>query len=323
MTASLPAFANVESFGAFRADPARWLPIAHDIVRSHGLACAAPHIFATGTNLVLALDEKLILKIFPPFLRGQFVSERSTLALLHGQLRIPIPEIVAEGERDGWPYLVIGRLSGVLGADAWPSLSERDKEYLLGEIGETIAQVQRVPAGPLAQIEPQWDAFVRGQIEGCRARHARFGLPQKFLDGLNEFLRGAAELVALDGRPVILTGEYIPENFLLKRVGEGWRLSGLIDFGDVMTGRGEYDLLGPSTFMAGGMPRRVRSLFAGYGYAASDITPDLTRRLMTVSLLHRFGNPTGQIAIEGWQEKAANLEELQDLLWPVWGPKDG
>jgi len=317
MTVSLPPFADAESFSAFRADPAQWLPIARDIAQSHGLACAAPHVFATGTNLVLALDEKLILKVFPPFLRGQFGSERTALALLRGQLRVPIPEIVVGGERDGWPYLVITRLSGVLGADAWPSLSELDKERLLGEIGETIAQVQRVPAGPLARIEPQWDIFVRSQIEGCRARHERFGLPQKFLDGLDEFLRDAVGLVALDGPPVILTGEYIPENFLLSRAGAGWRLSGLIDFGDVMTGRGEYDLLGPSALMAGGMPRRVRSLLAGYGYAASDITPDLKRRLMTLMLLHRFGNPARQIAIAGWQEKAGNLEELQDLLWPV------
>jgi hygromycin-B 7''-O-kinase len=317
MTATLPAFIDYESFHPFRADPAQWLPIAHDIARSHGLACTAPHVFATGTNLVLALDEKLILKIFPPFLRGQFVSERSTLAQLHGKLRIAIPEIIVEDERDGWPYLVITRLSGVLGADAWPALPERAKEYVLAEIGETIAQVQRVPAGPLARIEPGWDVFMRGQIEGCRARHERFGLPQKFLDGVDELLRNAAGLIALDGPPVILTGEYIPENFLLSRDGAGWRLSGLIDFGDVMTGRGEYDLLGPSALMAGGMPRRVKSLFAGYGYAASDITPDLKRRLMALMLLHRFGNPTRQICIEGWQQKAANPDELQDLLWPM------
>jgi hygromycin-B 7''-O-kinase len=317
MTATLPAFIDYESFHPFRADPAQWLPIARDIARSHGLACTAPHVFATGTNLVLALDEKLILKIFPPFLRGQFASERSTLAQLRGKLRIAIPEIIVEGERDGWPYLVITRLSGVLGADAWPALPERAKEYVLAEIGETIAQVQRVPAGPLARIEPGWDVFMRGQIEGCRARHERFGLPQKFLDGVDELLRDAADLIALDGPPVILTGEYIPENFLLSRDGAGWHLSGLIDFGDVMTGRGEYDLLGPSALMAGGMPRRVKSLFAGYGCAASDITPDLKRRLMALMLLHRFGNPTRQICIEGWQQKAANLDELQDLLWPM------
>jgi hygromycin-B 7''-O-kinase len=317
MTAALPAFTDYEPFRAWRVDPAQWLPIAHDIARSHGLACIAPHVFATGTNLVLALDEKLILKIFPPFLRGQFTSERSTLALLRGKLRIAIPEIVVDGERDGWPYLVITRLSGVLGADAWSSLPEKDKERLLAVIGETIAQVQRVPSGTLAQIEPGWDIFMRGQIEGCRARHARFGLPQKFLDGLDELLRDAVDLIALDGPPVILTGEYIPENFLLSRDASGWRLSGLIDFGDVMTGRGEYDLLGPSVLMAGGMPRRLQGLFAGFGYATSDITPDLKRRLMALMLLHRFGNPTRQICIEGWQQRAANLDELQDLLWPI------
>ena len=62
-----------------------------------------------------------------------------------------------------------------------------------------------------------------------------------------------------------------------------------------MTGRGEYDLLGLSALMAGGMPRRVQSLFEGFGYSASDITPDLKRRLMALMLLHRFGNPTKQI----------------------------
>ncbi len=317
MTASLPAFTGYEPFRAWRADPAQWLPIALDIARSHGLACATPHIFGTGTNLVVALDDKLILKIFPPFLRSQFVSERGALAQLRGQLRIAIPETVVEGERDGWPYLVFTRLTGVLGADAWPSLPEADRERVLAEIGETIAEVQRVPAGPLASIGPGWDALMRRQMEGCRARHARLGLPEKFLDGLDDLLRDAAALTAPDGAPVILTGEYIPENFLLSRVASGWRLAGLIDFGDVMTGRGEYDLLGPSAFMTAGMPRRVRSLFEGFGYSAADITTDLKRRLMALMLLHRHSDPVRHICIEGWQQKAADLRELQDLLWPV------
>ena len=63
MTASLPAFTSYEAFSPFRGDPEQWLPIAYDIARGHGLACTMPHVFATGTNLVLALDEKLILKI--------------------------------------------------------------------------------------------------------------------------------------------------------------------------------------------------------------------------------------------------------------------
>ena len=291
--------------------------MALDIARSHGLKPAAPHIFTTGTNLVVGLGDDLILKIFPPIYRGQFVSERSSLALLRGRLTVPVPEIVFEGERDRWPYLVITRLTGVLGSEAWSALPEDQKERVLAQIGATIAEVQRVPVGELSRIEPRWDRFIAGQIDGCRTRHARLGLPQKFLDGLDEILREAATLIPLDKPPVMLVGEYIPENFLLSRDNAGWRLSGLIDFGDVMTGWGEYDLLGPSAFMTAGHPRRVRSLFEGFGYSSADIDPALKRRLMALMLLHRSSNLNAHICIEDWQQKAGDLFELQELLWPV------
>ncbi len=174
----LPAFADARSFRAWRSDPSRWLPIALDIARGHGIEVSSPQVFATGTNLVVGFGEKVILKIFPPRLRAQFVSERSSLLQLAGRLALPIPEIVAEGMRDGWPYLVITRLAGTLGSEVWPSLPEQQKERLLRQIGETIASVQRAPLGPLARIEPRWDEFMRNQMRGCRARHERLGLAQ-------------------------------------------------------------------------------------------------------------------------------------------------
>ena len=90
----------MEAFGAWRADPSRCLPAAMDIARSHGLPDADPHLFSTGTNLVVALNDRLILKLFPPMLRGQYLSERISLSQLLGHLSVPIPEIVLDGERD-------------------------------------------------------------------------------------------------------------------------------------------------------------------------------------------------------------------------------
>ena len=314
---SLPGVKTIEAFRAWRADPSQCLPAALDIARSHGLPHGDPQLFSTGTNLVVALDDRLILKIFPPLLRHQFVSERLSLAQLRGRLGVPVPEIVIEGERDQWPYLVITRLKGVVGAQAWPMLPEDDKERVLGQIGETIAEVQRVPVGELSNVEPRWPEFISGQIEGCRARHERLGLPQKYLDGLDRILREAPALIPMHAPAVILTGEYIPENFLLSQESGDWRLSGLIDFGDVFTGWGEYDLLGPSVFMTAGMPRRVRSFFSGFGYSQADITPERTRRLAALLLLHRFSDLNRQICIEGWQQRAGDLFELQQLLWPI------
>jgi len=317
MLHSLPAVQNIAAFQAWRADRSQCLAAALDIARSHGLPHADPHLFSTGTNLVVALDDALILKLFPPLLRSQFVSERLSLSLLHGRLGVPIPEIVLEGERDQWPYLVITRLPGILGKQAWPALPEDQKERVLAQIGATIAEVQRVPVGELSRIEPRWDQFMSQQIRGCRARHQRLGLPQKYLDGLDDILRDAATLIPLNAPAVILTGEFIPENFLLSHESAGWRLSGLIDFGDEMTGWGEYDLLGPSAFMTAGLPRRVRSLFEGFGYSQADVDPTLKRRLMALLLLHRFSDPVRHICIEDWQQKADDLFELQELLWPL------
>jgi hygromycin-B 7''-O-kinase len=315
MLISLPPIANYGAFRTWRA-AANPIAIARDIARSHGLACDAPHLFATGTNIVVALDERLILKLFPPMLRAQFASERLSLSHLCGRFSLPIPEIVAEGERDGWPYLVITRLAGVLGSEAWPRLPEAQKERVLGEIGATIAEVQRVPPAGLLDIEPGWKAFLRRQIAGCRARHERLGLAPKFLDGLDDLLRDAAALIPIDAPPVILTGEYIPENFLLAERSGEWRLAGLIDFGDVMTGFRDYDLLGPSAFMAAGRARRVQRLFEGFGYSHGDVGFALKRRLMALMLLHRASDPVRHICIEAWQEKASDLVELQDLIWP-------
>ncbi|OAF15210.1 aminoglycoside phosphotransferase family protein [Bradyrhizobium neotropicale] len=313
-SSALPVFADAESFRVWRSDPRLWLPIAIDIARSHGLEARAPQVFSTGTNLVVGLDEQRILKIFPPLLRAQFVSERGSLAQLAGRLSLPIPEIVAEGERDGWPYLVITRLAGTLGSEAWPHLAEDQKERVLRRIGETIAAVQRAPLGPLAQIEPRWDEFMRRQMQGCRSRHERLGLAPKFLAGLDDLLHDAAGLIPMDTAPVILIGEYIPENFLLACHDGEWSLAGLFDFGDVLTGWRDYDLLGPSAFMAAGRPDRVRSLLEGFGYSKLDYA--LKRRLMALMLLHRASDLNSHVCIEGRQQKANDLVELQDLIWP-------
>lgn len=177
MIASLPQLSSFEAFQTWRTDTSRWLPVALDIAHGHGLKTASPHIFTTGTNLVIGLGDDLILKIFPPVLRDQFVSERASLTQLHGRLGLPIPDILFEGERDNWPYLVITRLPGTVGSEVWPALPEDQKERVLVQIGAAIAEVQRTPLGELADIEPgghnSWRDRSRAAARGTRASDCR------------------------------------------------------------------------------------------------------------------------------------------------------
>jgi hygromycin-B 7''-O-kinase len=313
---AFPSIKGSEAFRRWRADPSNWLPRALDIARGHGIPCDEIEVFETGTNLVVGFGPGLVLKIYPPFLRRQFTVERITLPLLAGHVEASTPEIVAVGERDAWPYLVMTRVKGRLGSEVWPRLADDQKTTVLNQIGRTIAQVQEAPLGELAQVEPQWPAFIKGQIDQCRARHVRLGLPPKFFDSLDALLSEAGRLIPMDQPPVILTGEYIPENFLLAPHGDGWKLAGLIDFGDVITGCGEYDLLGPSAFLTGGDPRRVWSLLSGFGYSRANIPHDLGRRLLALMFLHRASDPLRHVCIPGWEHRANTLFDLQHMLWP-------
>ncbi len=318
MMAKLPPELPLEALDAFRRSHDRWLPVARDIARSSGLDASDLRPFSSGSNLIAAIGSARILKIFPPLLRHQFEAERRVLRHLDRRLSVPTPALEVEGERDGWPYLVMSRLAGVPGEQAWPQLDEPARERVLHAIGGLIAEVQRIPLGELSTLEPHWAPFLARQVAECRERHARLDFPPQLLEELDTFVAGALPLLPSHPQPVLLTGEYIPENFLLAEHGDGWRISGLIDFGDCMTGFGPYDLLGPSTFMACGRPNRVRALLEGFGYARAELNGDLSRMLMALLLLHRYSNLRAQVHVPGW-ETTPTLDALAQRLWPLEG----
>src|SRR6516165_422570 len=131
MTGALPDDIGFAGFGAWRADASLWRPVVRDIAMSEALPHEAIEAFSSGTNLVVALDASIVLKLFPPMLRHQFLSERAALAALHGRIGVAIPEIVAQGARGHWSYLAMTRLPGISGKEAWPLLDETQKLFLL------------------------------------------------------------------------------------------------------------------------------------------------------------------------------------------------
>lgn len=122
---------------------------------------------------------------------------------------------------------------------------------------------------------------------------------------------------------VLLTGEYTPFNLLVERDAGGWRLSGMIDFGDAMIGPRDYDFLGPSMFSCGGDPLLIAALFRGYFGKEQPMAHETRMRLMALAVLHRYAHFEVQLRIPHWRERADSFKALAELVWPDSSHREG
>lgn len=226
------------------------------------------------------------------------------LQRLHGRLAVPTPELIAHGDHDGWPFLLMTLLPGDPLDGAWPALNEPRRCAVLESIGALAAEVHALPAGDLAALAPPWKEFIARQRARCVERQKRTGLPGHLLAGVPTFIAGDLP----DGPDVPLTGEYTPFNLLVR---DG-RLCGMFDFGDGLVGPREYDWLGPLCFLAAGDAARTAAFFAGCGVRPEASTAS---RLMRLLLLHRYSNLPVQLAAPGWQQ-ARDLDALAEQVFP-------
>ncbi len=298
----LPALISVADFDALQEDPAAWLAPINRLAAAHG--GGRPLVQASsGTVLVALLGQDRVLKLYPPFLHDHWAFEHAVLPLLHGQLAVPTPQLLASGDEGGWPWTLMTQLPGTPMTSAWPGLPEADKNALLHSIGQLTTQVHALPADTLTHLAPDWSGFIAQQRSGCASRQQRTGLPQHLLDQLPDFISGPLP----DGPSVLLTGEYTPMNLLLN----GSHLAGMFDFGDGLLGPRQYDWLGPLCFLAAGHPARVRSFMAGCGVVLDD---GLRLALLRLLLLHRYSALRAQIACPGWQQ-SPSFEALALRIW--------
>ncbi|KYF94114.1 hypothetical protein BE20_56260 [Sorangium cellulosum] len=316
--ALFPPFDDAAGFDRIRAHLDAFLPAIRAVCERHGLAASGLAAFERGTNVVVSNDAGQIIKLFPPFLRHQFEAERLALGRVHGKVPVATPEILREGELDGWPYLVMSRLPGRTLEEVWPALGGAERAEALARIGEIMTAAHALPTGGLESLDLGWDAFVERQIAGCEGRHRRMRLPERLVAQIPAYLGSARPLLPTSVIPVLLTGEYTPENLLVTQTGGAWRVTGMIDFADACLGPAEYDLLGPCLFLAAGSAELQRAFLVacGTGIADADLTPALSRKLMALALLHRYSNLGYQIRIEGWESQASSLSELEQLIWP-------
>lgn len=289
--------------------------IAKEVIERHQLPEASLTLFAEGTNIVFAYGDHTILKIFPPFHLEQFKSELLVLKHLQGKLSIKTPTVNHHGDIFGWAYIVMNQLGGTLLETLWDKMPHDNKMVIMRELGSLIREVHSLPIHGLEKIDCHWEHFIQQQINSCVDHHLSVGLPHALVEQIPSYLESTKDSLIKIEKPVLLTGEYTPMNFLVKQTQGVWHIDGLIDFGDSMLGLAEYDLLGPGAFLIQGDKALSKEFLTSYGYALNMLTLTLSHQLMGLMLLHKYSNLNAQVRIKDWKSKVQNLKDLENLVW--------
>ncbi|MFC1705945.1 phosphotransferase family protein [Planctomycetota bacterium] len=305
----LPKVSDDEGFEALRPDPTVWTPAIEALAARHGLS-GTVRMLAEGSCVLAEVGGRWIVKLFDPWSPERCATEQRALSWLAGvELPATTPELVAHDDLEGWSYLVMTRLPGCSMDAAWPHLGHHDRARLAQQLGEFAAALHRLPL-PADGIDADWPAFVERQKRGCLARHRVHGaLPDTALDALAEFI-DRTDLT--DNRQVFLHTELTSGNALIERRGDGWALSGVVDFEPAAIGAPEYELPGIAIFVARGNAEVLRAALRGYGVEA-DV--ELARRLTAWTLLHRYSHMGFFLRVAGLPTPNT-LDELQRSLFP-------
>ena len=313
---NFPEDLGAQAFAQWRENPTHWQGTVAEIAASAGFSGAKVTALPEGSNLVLALGSQAILKIYPPPHRAQFQSEVAGLRHLENRLSVETPKLLAQGGGNGWSWLIMSRLAGEVGSAIWGDCDRAQKATLLQDIGRLMAEVHALDSAPLAAVGPKWADFIAKQRKNCLARHRAQGLRPELLQDLARLLDETADTIPLAGPQVLLSGDWIPQNFMVTQQGGLWRLSGLIDFGDLRLGHYEYDFLAPSAMMCEGNPLLLRAFFDGYFGNQRYDWPLHRQKLMALMALH-LASDFRNLVLPEWQNQVENLSDLAALLWPA------
>ncbi len=286
---TLPSASTQEGWAELLANDSALAGGVRAIASRHGLSGHAASRYDSGSLPVYALDDRHVLKLYPPDEGEHAAVEARVLAFVQDRLPLPTPHLLAEGTQDGWHYVLMSRLRGRRLVDAWPEIALLERERLATALGESVAALHGLDIEPLAAMQgPRWDEFLARQRDSAVDRQRTRGLEQRWLDQIPDFLRRWMPPPA--GRLSLLHTELMREHMLVERDEHGWRLSGLFDFEPAMVGDAEYDFASVGLFVSCGDARLLRRTLLAYGYPAAALDEALSSRLMAHALLHRYSN---------------------------------
>lgn len=308
----LPPIPDEATYRRLRGDPAPWLPAVRTLCARHGLDADDAYMPPGGTNILFHVRGGPWIKLFPPLWPEDFVRERTGIAATNGIEGLAVPQLVAEGELDGWPYLLLSHVAGRPIGTLWPDLDEATRVDVARQLGALLARLHAVDVTTCAPIHEDWPTYARALRADAVTRQAGYGLDPAWVADLAAFVADLPPMEA--GREVFLHADVTDEHVHLEQRDGRWTVTGLIDFGDAMVGDWRYEFAAPLVFITQGRPAAQRALLEGYGVPPADLDASLGRSLVAWAFLHRWGRIASYTRFARGKTPTS-LEALAASIW--------
>lgn len=287
--ALLPKLSSEPEFEPLLREAHVWRPAIEAICLEHGLASEPLEPFDTGSSVLWAIGQTHVIKLMPPFWARDCAIEIQVLNQLSFAAELPVPQLLGQGQLEGWPYFIMNRLPGRFCSEVWSELTAAQQTDIIRQLGQVLKALHQLPITDLNNITVAWPEFVQAQVEGFARQQMQYGVKAGIIDELEKLLWQQAPGLRLQASQSLMHCEVMPEHLLLIEQSGQWKITGLIDFGDPMVGFHEYEFGAVCVFFAAQRPDLLREFLLAYGYRQSDLTFDLSQRLCAAALLHRFG----------------------------------
>ncbi|MFF0829432.1 phosphotransferase family protein [Brevibacillus sp. NPDC003359] len=226
-----PTFPSLQEFILHNNDTSFWMPYITDILKRHDLLEANQELVAgIGGTYPSFLYGDVVVKLFghlKPWHKSHSV-ERAAQTLLANAPEIAAPRLLAEGNLSDdanhpWPYLITTRMSGVSWQNA--QLTCEQQLSVAADLGKQMAKVHALTPTDIATHADWSDMDV---VTAAK----KSSLPLHLVSQIDDYL---ASLGPLD--PVVVHGDLMFRHVFV----ENGRLSGIIDWGDMMVTDRHYE----------------------------------------------------------------------------------
>lgn len=315
----LPANITRENWRDMMSNAQLWRPVAAEICTAVGLPMSAGLVAGfPGSSAVFAVDERFVIKLFPPLFAGDFAVEQAVYERLGGRIDA-MPDLLHAGiycDRIEWPFLLLQFCAGEPVRDVYPRLSSGEKNRIATQVGLLLQCVQQTAVPPVEPFMP-WPAFLRQRHQACLVElREDTPMPGYLVDEAACFL--AEMLPRLSREPVhLVNADLTDDHVLLSRLDGSWRMTAVIDWADAQIGPAAYEWVA-AWF---GLCRRDVTMFRALVRASTPgqaFDESFRRSLLACTFLHRFGP---LIIRERWSAEAPpeklSLKGLANWLWPL------